>query len=193
MIIRMWTARASDPSAYRKHFEHAVLPELRTLAGFAGAMLLARPNDDATELVVLTRWQSREAIRAFAGRDLGKAVVARAAAKVLASWDGHVTHYEETRYDAESITAPPVSRIAAVRQFNRFYTAEIGVLDEQHLHSPFSVGEVRVMFELAQQPTRTAAELGSVLRLDPGYLSRVVARLEQAKLLGRTAAVGDAR
>jgi DNA-binding MarR family transcriptional regulator/GNAT superfamily N-acetyltransferase len=86
-----------------------------------------------------------------------------------------------------------LSRVAAIRRFNRFYTAEIGVLDEQHLNSPFSVGEVRVLFELVQRPTRTAGELGAALGLDPGYISRVIARLEQAKLLVRTPAADDAR
>jgi DNA-binding MarR family transcriptional regulator/GNAT superfamily N-acetyltransferase/heme-degrading monooxygenase HmoA len=196
MIVRMWMARATPVNAgrYRTHFEHAVLPELRGLAGFGGASLLSREHDGFTELAVLTRWRSRDAIRAFAGAELGKAVVARSAAKVLASWDGHVTHYDEVRYDAEATAGRvPRSHVAAVRRFNRFYTGAIGALDEQHLSSQFSLGEVRVLFELAQRSTRTAAEVGAALRLDAGYLSRVIARLEKAKLLVRMRDADDAR
>jgi len=85
------------------------------------------------------------------------------------------------------------SHVAAVRRFNRFYTGEIGALDEQHLSSDFSLGEVRVLFELAQRSTRTASELCAALQLDAGYLSRVIARLEKAKLLVRMRDKDDAR
>ena len=194
MVFRMWTARADARGvvAYREHFEQVVLPELRGLAGFAGVSLLTREHDRLTEIAVITRWQSRAAIRAFAGADLGTAVVAREAKELLASWDAHVTHYDEVHYDAAPVPVEP-SRVAAVRRFNRFYTAEIGALSEQHLDSPFSLGEVRVLFELAQRPARTATELCATLRLDAGYLSRVIARLEKARLLVRTRARHDGR
>jgi heme-degrading monooxygenase HmoA len=77
MIIREWRGRArpSDAEAYPKHFRQNVIPELRHVPGFIGAQLSRRRLDDKIEFLVLTRWQSMEAIRAFAGMDAEKAVV----------------------------------------------------------------------------------------------------------------------
>src|SRR5262249_19914357 len=84
-------------------------------------------------------------------------------------------------------------RISAIRQFNRFFTREIGVLREGLLHSPYSLTEARILFELAHHDKPTASELGRELGLDPGYLSRILARLEQQCLIERSRSENDGR
>ncbi|MDQ2905675.1 MAG: bifunctional helix-turn-helix transcriptional regulator/GNAT family N-acetyltransferase [Ktedonobacteraceae bacterium] len=83
--------------------------------------------------------------------------------------------------------------IAAVRQFNRFFTRQIGVLREGLLHSPYALTEARLLFELGQGNQVTASRLGRELGLDAGYLSRILVRLEQQGLLERVRSEADGR
>ncbi|GAA0212044.1 helix-turn-helix domain-containing GNAT family N-acetyltransferase [Saccharothrix mutabilis subsp. mutabilis] len=82
--------------------------------------------------------------------------------------------------------------VADVRAFNRFYTGVIGILDNAYLDSPYSLTEVRVLFELSTGTAETAA-LRTGLGLDAGYLSRILARFDREGLITRAASPGDAR
>jgi DNA-binding MarR family transcriptional regulator/GNAT superfamily N-acetyltransferase len=84
-------------------------------------------------------------------------------------------------------------RIAAVRRFNRFYTRQIGVLRKTFLDSPYSLGEARVLHEVATQRTPTATAIGRALDLDAGYLSRVLRNFEKRGLIKRETSASDAR
>jgi DNA-binding MarR family transcriptional regulator/GNAT superfamily N-acetyltransferase len=84
-------------------------------------------------------------------------------------------------------------RVAAVHRFNRFYTRQIGVLDEAYLHSPFSLAEARVLYELAHHGQTTASEIGSQLGLDAGYLSRILRGFEQHGLIEKQPSPTDGR
>jgi DNA-binding MarR family transcriptional regulator/GNAT superfamily N-acetyltransferase len=84
-------------------------------------------------------------------------------------------------------------RVAAVRRFNRFYTRQIGLLQESYLKSQFSLSQVRVLYELAHRERPTATELGRELGLDPGYLSRILRLFEKRGFLKRTPSEADGR
>src|SRR5271169_6760338 len=85
------------------------------------------------------------------------------------------------------------NRIATVRGFNRFYTRQIGVLRKTFLDSPYSLGEARVLYEIASGRSHTASEIGRALDLDAGYLSRVLRNFEKRGLIQRKASASDAR
>jgi DNA-binding MarR family transcriptional regulator/ribosomal protein S18 acetylase RimI-like enzyme len=84
-------------------------------------------------------------------------------------------------------------RIQTIRGFNRFYTKQIGLLQSSYLKSPFSLAEVRVLYELAHNQNSTATDLGKELDIDAGYLSRILLGFEKNGLITRTPSETDAR
>lgn len=93
----------------------------------------------------------------------------------------------------ETQLAPTADDIAAIRQFSRFYTRQLGLLAESMLASPYSLSEARVLYELAHGRDITATDLIRELGLDAGYLSRMLRKFEDQGLIRRTPAEDDAR
>ena len=84
-------------------------------------------------------------------------------------------------------------QVQAVREFNRFYTRQIGILQEGLYKSPFSLTEVRVLYELSHRKQPTATELCRELGLDSGYLSRILRSFEKRGLVGKIRSEADGR
>jgi len=91
------------------------------------------------------------------------------------------------------IHSPTQSPILAIRRFNRFYTRQIGLLQQGLLDSPFSLTEVRILYEIAYRERVTATDLSADLSLDPGYLSRIFAKFEKRGWIHRTPSPADRR
>lgn len=82
---------------------------------------------------------------------------------------------------------------AALRRFNRFWTAKIGVLQAGLLDTSYSLTEARVIFELAQSEATDLVDLRRRLELDAGYLSRIIARFRADGLVDTRASPEDGR
>jgi DNA-binding MarR family transcriptional regulator/N-acetylglutamate synthase-like GNAT family acetyltransferase len=83
--------------------------------------------------------------------------------------------------------------VALVREFNRFYTKQVGALQDGLLSSPYSLTEVRLMYELSQRKGCTASELASVLAINHGYLSRILRRFQSLGFVEKTRSSNDGR
>lgn len=96
MIARYWRGRttAENADAYESLLRGTVLPGIGLVPGYRGASVLRRDLPDGVEFVTLTRFDSYDAIRAFAGDDPEAAVVPPAARALLAAFDDRAVHYQ---------------------------------------------------------------------------------------------------
>ena len=96
-IERVWRAWASRPDAdaYESLVTQDVLPAMSRFSGYRGATLLKRDaNDEQVEFLVITRWESLDSIREFAGDRFDAATIPRAATELLARYEDRALHYE---------------------------------------------------------------------------------------------------
>jgi DNA-binding MarR family transcriptional regulator/GNAT superfamily N-acetyltransferase len=84
-------------------------------------------------------------------------------------------------------------QVALIRRFNRFYTRQLGLLDEGLLDSEFTLSEVRILYELANRDDVRAVHISQTLGIDAGYLSRILKNFEARGLIRRTPCQRDAR
>lgn len=100
MIARLWRGVAHtsvNADVYLRHLTMNVLPSLSAIPGHCGARVLRREDGGHVEFLVLTFWDSMDAIRRFAGENPERAVVEPEARAVLAEYDDFVRHYEVER------------------------------------------------------------------------------------------------
>ena len=90
-------------------------------------------------------------------------------------------------------SAKEADQVSAMREFNRFYTARLGLLRKRHLDGEFSLTEARILYEIGSSPQLTASSLRNTLGLDAGYISRLLALLTRRKLVRQTASTADGR
>lgn len=90
-------------------------------------------------------------------------------------------------------SAIDLQAISQVREFNRFYTQKIGILNKKLHNSAFSLTEVRVLFELVHRQSCISSELAEYLDLDAGYLSRILNKFNTNGFITQQTATQDKR
>ena len=102
MITRMWRGwtAAENADAYERFLLAELFPSLREIPGFRGAEVLRRDEGDEVAFVTLTRFETLDAVRAFAGDDYETPVLEPTARALLSRHDGRAVHYESSSYGA---------------------------------------------------------------------------------------------
>ena len=96
MISRVWRGEttAANAEAYRRFVTTRIFSSLEKISGHRGAYLLRRDHDGHVEFLVITMWDSMQAVRQFAGDNPDQAVVEPEARAMLANFDDFVRHFE---------------------------------------------------------------------------------------------------
>ena len=96
MISRQWRALAHPNRAqdYVKHLRSETFPALQKIPGFVNASILSRPLGAGIEFVIVTSWDSMDAIAKFAGSDSEAAVLPAKAAAMMIEYDRRARHFE---------------------------------------------------------------------------------------------------
>ena len=96
MVMRTWTATTDGDRQddYLRTVREQVLPHLASVPGYLGAFFSRRPVGDSWEYLVISCWESMDAVRALAGPDPGRAYVPPEVHETLDRWDASVDHLE---------------------------------------------------------------------------------------------------
>lgn len=110
MIARHWTGRvrATDADSYADYVRRTGIAAHRATAGNLGSMVLIRADNDEAEVVVVSLWESLDAVRAFAGSDPETAVFFPEDERYLVAADKRVKHYDVPAY-AFSVSVTPAA------------------------------------------------------------------------------------
>ena len=95
MIVRIWRGwtRTEDTEAYASYIKETGLAEYSATPGNQGAYLMSRTDNDSTEFLTISFWDSLESIRAFAGEDIEQAVFYPEDDGFLVDRETFVRHY----------------------------------------------------------------------------------------------------
>jgi heme-degrading monooxygenase HmoA len=96
MIARIWrgAVRADDAAAYASYIQQTGIEDYQKTPGNHGAWVLRKAEGDRAEFVIVSFWESREAIESFAGQDIENAVFYPEDERFLVERDLTVRHYE---------------------------------------------------------------------------------------------------
>jgi heme-degrading monooxygenase HmoA len=96
MISRHWTGlvKKGREDEYIAHLKNETFNTLNQIKGFVNASILKRELIEGTEFMIITKWDSLEAIRKFAGENYEIAVVPKIAQEMMISYDLYAKHYE---------------------------------------------------------------------------------------------------
>jgi len=95
-ISRHWRgiAKLEEADHYIHHLRNDTFPKLARIEGFIKASILRRPLGEGTEFLIVTTWQSIEAVRKFTGESAETAVVPPSVQAMMVEYDREVAHYE---------------------------------------------------------------------------------------------------
>jgi len=96
MIERHWKGITTKENAplYIAHLQNDTFRQLAMMKGFISAAILKRDVKESVEFLIVTKWETIDAIRQFAGSDTDTAVVPPFVRKIMLKYDDHVRHYE---------------------------------------------------------------------------------------------------
>jgi heme-degrading monooxygenase HmoA len=96
-LWRGWTA-PEDAQAYADFLLGSLFPSMREIDGFLGGDVLRRRDGKEVAFVTLTRFESLDAIRAFAGDDYELPVLEPEALALLSRYEERAAHFETARF-----------------------------------------------------------------------------------------------
>jgi len=96
MISRHWTGLAKRERAdeYIAHLQNDTFKKLEKISGFISASILKRDLTEGIEFLIITEWETFDAIKQFASIDFNIAVVPALVRDIMVSYDQEVRHYE---------------------------------------------------------------------------------------------------
>lgn len=103
VVVRTWrgATRLEDADRYVEYMLQTGFPGYRDVSGNLGAALLRRLTDDRAQFLFVSIWESRDAIRAFAGEHIDRAIFYPDDDAFLVERDVHVDHYDLVASDSE--------------------------------------------------------------------------------------------
>lgn len=95
-----WTL-PEDAEVYERLVTEEVLPAMEEMKGFLGAQMMRLDRSEETEFLVITEWDSLDAVKSFAGEDYERTSIPYEAEQLLSRFDKGPLHYRR-RYKVDA-------------------------------------------------------------------------------------------